>query len=377
MAFGEQTAGGSLALVPDVKRLWRLSSPRPRGRWSPAGRLAGALLAAALAAGGGAPVGGASLTGARAQAATLYKQIQYIDGRVGFLGQKYDMTLIKLHDIAHVITNTKSIVAQIERDLQHGNTQLRADAVYAYVTSGVTGANPLFSPTATKIGAVQVYNQVAQGNVATTLANLKSYRLKLTQERSLLAAEDRQAAAAARTAARAFHEAKLLQATLQNALSKVKGQIAYFISQQEAAAAAQSAGTLANATPIAGFPAPPANSRADIAVRAALSYLGVPYVWGGASRAGVDCSGLVMLAYDAAGIYLPHYSGAQFADTVRVPLWDLQPGDLLFYGYDGDQHVAMYLGHGMMIEAPQAGYTVHVTPIRLGYGFAGAGRPRA
>ena len=321
--------------------------------------------------------GAADLTSARAQAATLYKQIQYIDGRVGFLGQKYDMTLIKLHGITHVIANTKTIVAQIERQVQRGNGQLRTDAIYAYVTSGAASSNPMFAPTATKLGAVQVYSQVAQGNVATAVANLKSYRLKLTQERSLLAAEDQQAAAAARTAARALHEAKLLQATLQHALSQVKGQIAYFVRQQEAAAAAQSAGALANAKPAVGFPAPPPNSRADIAIRAALSYLGVPYVWGGASRAGVDCSGLVMLAYDAAGIYLPHYSGAQFADTVRVPLWDLQPGDLLFYGYDGDQHVAMYLGHGMMIEAPSAGYTVHVTPIRLGYGFAGAGRPRA
>jgi cell wall-associated NlpC family hydrolase len=84
-----------------------------------------------------------------------------------------------------------------------------------------------------------------------------------------------------------------------------------------------------------------------------------------------------MLAYAAAGIFFPHYSGAQYADTVRVPLWDIQPGDLLFYGYDGDQHVAMYVGNHEMIEAEMTGTTVHVTPVRLGYGFAGLGRPRA
>ena len=122
---------------------------------------------------------------------------------------------------------------------------------------------------------------------------------------------------------------------------------------------------------------PPPDSRADIAIRAAMSYLGVWYQWGGASRAGVDCSGLVMLAYDAAGIYLPHYSGAQYADTMRVPLYDIQPGDLLFYGYNGDEHVAMYVGHGDMIEAEMTGTQVHIVPIRLGYGFAGLGRPRA
>jgi cell wall-associated NlpC family hydrolase len=84
-----------------------------------------------------------------------------------------------------------------------------------------------------------------------------------------------------------------------------------------------------------------------------------------------------MLAYEAAGIDFPHYSGAQYEDTERVPLYDIEPGDLLFYGYNGDEHVAMYVGHGDMIEAEETGTRVHITPIRLGYGFVGLGRPRA
>jgi cell wall-associated NlpC family hydrolase len=84
-----------------------------------------------------------------------------------------------------------------------------------------------------------------------------------------------------------------------------------------------------------------------------------------------------MLAYEAAGINFPHYSGGQYQDTMRVPLIDIQPGDLLFYGYQGDEHVAMYVGNGMMIEAEMTGTQVHITPVRLGYGFAGLGRPRA
>ena len=108
-----------------------------------------------------------------------------------------------------------------------------------------------------------------------------------------------------------------------------------------------------------------------------MSYIGTWYCWGGASRSCVDCSGLIMLAYEAAGIDFPHYSGAQYEDTERVPLYDIEPGDLLFYGYNGDEHVAMYVGHGDMIEAEETGTRVHIVPIRLGYGFAGLGRPRA
>jgi cell wall-associated NlpC family hydrolase len=245
-------------------------------------------------------------------------------------------------------------------------------------TAAALATNPLFSSNASKVGATNVYNQFAEGNVSTTLAGLKTYRIELTQERSVLASEDNRAAYAAHVAAKSFHEAKLLQASLKRTLGQVKGQIANFIAAEEAAAAAKNAGDLRDAHPgDGGYPAPPPDSRANIAIDAAESYLGVPYVWGGASRHGVDCSGLIMLAYEAAGIDFPHYSGAQYEDTERVPLWDIQPGDLLFYGYDGDQHVAMYVGHGEMIEAPETGEVVHITPVRLGYGFAGLGRPRA
>jgi cell wall-associated NlpC family hydrolase len=322
--------------------------------------------------------GASNLSNDRSTAATLLSQINRINAEVNLLGQKYDEAQIKLHKLNNEIINTKATVAAIKGNVEKGNVQLRQDVIFAYVTSGATeGNNPLFLKNATKLGATNVYTQLAEGNINTTIASLKSDRIELTQERGQLNAEDANARAVTRDAAKSFHKSKILQSSLNQTLSQVKGQIATFVDQAEAAAAAKSAGTLSSARPIAGFPAPPPDSRADIAIRAALSFVGTPYVWGGASRSGVDCSGLVMLAYDAAGIYLPHYSGGQWDDTTRVPLYDIEPGDLLFYGYNGDEHVAMYVGHGQMIEAEETGTLVHVVPIRLGYGFAGVGRPRA
>lgn len=325
------------------------------------------------------PAGASGIASDKAQAATLYRQINRINARVDALGQKYDEVKITLDHIEDQIKNTKAYVAMIKRNVSMGVTELRNDAIFAYVTNGsALSSNPLFNSNANKASATNVYNQLAEGNVGTALAGLKTYRVELTQERSILTNEQAQATEATRSAADAFHEAKILQAGLQRTLGRVKGQIASIIAATEAAAAAKNAGTLRDARPgDGGYPAPPPDSRANIAIDAAESYLGVPYVWGGASRHGVDCSGLIMLAYEAAGIDFPHYSGAQYEDTERVPLWDIEPGDLLFYGYDGDQHVAMYVGHGMMIEAPETGEVVHITPIRLGYGFAGLGRPRA
>lgn len=373
---------GSLASVTDVEPKGRLSTRRPekrlqRIRWFSS---IAALVAISSSVVAVTPnlVGASSITSEKAKAAILYKQIQTINGRVEALGQKYDLAKIKLDKINNEITNTRATVANIEKNVTKGDAQLRADAIFAYVTNGSAQAsNPLFSPNAAKVGATNVYSQLAEGNISTTLAGLKNYRIELTQERSILNNEDAQARDATKAAAAAFHEAKILQASLQNTLNQVKGQIATYIAQVEAAAAAKSAGRIKSSKPSRSFPAPPPDSRANIAIDAAMSYLGVWYRWGGASRSGVDCSGLVMLAYDAAGIHFPHYSGAQYQETERVPLWDIQPGDLLFYGYDGDQHVAMYVGHGDMIEAEMTGTRVHITPIRLGYGFAGLGRPRA
>ena len=115
-------------------------------------------------------------------------------------------------------------------------------------------------------------------------------------------------------------------------------------------------------------------------MQAAESQIGVPYVWGGESpkgsgSPGFDCSGLTAWSWGQVGVGLPHFSGAQMADSTPVPVSDLQPGDLLFYGPGGSDHVAMYVGPGTMIEAPYTGASVWITGLRLGGDFVGAGRP--
>ena len=334
-------------------------------------------LSGPLALGLAPRAGATSLSNARTQAKILLEQINHMNAEVGALGQRYDKAKITLAHYSNEIANTKTLVAQIEGKVSRGAAQLRRDVVFAYVTNGASlSTNPLFSTSGANLGATNVYTQLAAGDINATISSLKRSRVRLTLEKGILRAEDRHALRVALDMAHSYHKARLIQAQLHRTLSQVKGQIATFIAQAQAAAVASSATQLASAQPVTGFPAPPPDSRANIAVDFALSMVGVPYVWGGASRSGVDCSGLVMLAYEGAGIYLPHYSGDQYLDTERVPLWDIQPGDILFYGPGGDEHEAMYIGHGMMVEAPYTGAVVHITPVRLGYGFVGLGRPR-
>ncbi|MCU1592999.1 MAG: hypothetical protein JWO12_391 [Frankiales bacterium] len=132
---------------------------------------------------------------------------------------------------------------------------------------------------------------------------------------------------------------------------------------------------------------------AATAIHWAFQEIGVPYSWGGgdengptygfaqgANTRGFDCSGLTLFAYAHAGIHLDHYTGSQWDEGKRISSRsDLQPGDLMFFAYDTSSsstihHVAIYIGNGKMIEAPQTGDVVKVSSYSRG-DFIGATRP--
>lgn len=129
------------------------------------------------------------------------------------------------------------------------------------------------------------------------------------------------------------------------------------------------------------------DARIEAAIARAESQIGMPYAWGGGTatgpsqgihdygvadsfgdynKVGFDCSGLTLYSFAAAGISLPHYTGYQYNQGTKVDPSQMKRGDLIFYGPGGGNHVAIYLGDGMMIEAPQSGGTVHKTAVRYG-----------
>jgi cell wall-associated NlpC family hydrolase len=144
----------------------------------------------------------------------------------------------------------------------------------------------------------------------------------------------------------------------------------------------QAAGPTMTATAPTGSVAPATGTLVSAAIvrtmlLAAVSRVGMPYVWGAAGPTSFDCSGLVQWSFAQAGVVMPRVAADQARTGPAVPVNALAPGDLLFYYTDPTapgyiSHVAIYLGDGMMIQAPQPGMNVEIVPVDLGNGYAGA-----
>jgi cell wall-associated NlpC family hydrolase len=178
-----------------------------------------------------------------------------------------------------------------------------------------------------------------------------------------------------------------LLAAQRTALASANATVRRIMKADQAAAAAASAADFSSAVSAVGGsidlrgPVDAPSPAAGAAIAAARSRLGVPYVWGATGPDAFDCSGLTQWSYAHAGIALPRTSAQQWYAGPHPALSDLEPGDLLFWALNTSEpstihHVAMYLGHGMMIAAPHTGENVQIQPVYM-TGFIGAVRPWA
>jgi cell wall-associated NlpC family hydrolase len=163
-----------------------------------------------------------------------------------------------------------------------------------------------------------------------------------------------------------YDSVKSQQAALQSQVTKYQADFARLTAAEKAATLAGGADRASRSEDReAVAPAGPvvaSSQAAQVAVDTALAQRGKPYVWAAAGPSSFDCSGLMMYAYAAAGIKLPHSSVGQAAMGVAVSPSQLQPGDLVFY-YRPISHVGMYIGNGQIVNAPTAGDVVKIVGI--------------
>ncbi len=211
-----------------------------------------------------------------------------------------------------------------------------------------------------------------QRRMVAKLAQLRKTSVAVENARQVglkKAAEARARAAAARRAAAAEAARKAAEARKKRQESQSSG------SSSGSSGGSSSGGSSSGGSSTPSPPAPRGGTAAVLSY--ARAQLGKWYQWGGAGPNTFDCSGLTMMAWRQAGVYMPHGSQAQYAMTRRVPIDSLVPGDLVFFGSSGatNHHVGIYVGGGQMIEAAHTGtqirYASIYRPDLLPYG----GRP--
>jgi peptidoglycan DL-endopeptidase CwlO len=354
-----------------------------------------------------------SLTGERAQIAQLQNQLNSINTQAEAATNNYDGAMWRLQN-AHqqIAANTAAITSNTKR-LSASKAMLAARLRQVYASPQPDAIQVLLSTgNITSVTDTMDMLQHVGKEDAAAVSGVRSSLIHLTQSRAGLLTAERSAKTQVAAAAAQRATVVALLGTQQQVLNHAQAGLRAAITAQAAAeartAALQRRQVLSTqgtqpVTPVAvsatsgtqssgggnsgggtsgggsssgsgsGVTLPSGAGNAA-AVSVAERYLGVPYVWGGASPSGFDCSGLMYYAYKQIGKYVPHYTVADWNAFPHVPLNQLQPGDLVFFG--GESHVGMYIGGGRMIHAPHTGTVVQITSLSaMGAAPDGAVRP--
>jgi peptidoglycan DL-endopeptidase CwlO len=196
-------------------------------------------------------------------------------------------------------------------------------------------------------------------------AQKASVQARIAESQQLAATVQDQLDAAVAAEARRQEELK------REAEARLRAQQAVQIVPSPVAAPAEQS-TDYSSTPEIITSAPPSQYGGVVGI--AMQYLGIPYVYGGSSPSGFDCSGFVMYVYGQVGVSLPHYTVAQYGMGAPVGREELQPGDLVFF--DGLGHVGIYIGGNEFIHSPHTGDVVKISSMTGWYAdtYVGARR---
>jgi peptidoglycan DL-endopeptidase CwlO len=316
----------------------------------------GAALLFALAAAGGLALFGVSEAGAAPA-----PSITQVQGEVNSLQAQVDKVDQQYDGAGQQLSAAKARLAQVTKQTDRAEAQYKdaSAALAAVAVAQYENANQ-----------TSILGLLTSGNPAAVLSQASM----VTQ----IAGSDDELAARFLTVAQALSTVQQQQKQTEEGVAQITAQLSgqkskltklldsrttlldSLTAQQAAAVAADSAG--AGGTTEATYTGP-TTTQADKAVAFVYAQLGCPYVYGGTGPCadGFDCSGLVQAAWAAAGVSIPRTTYEQWAALPQIPVADIQPGDLLYY--NGEGHVAMYVGDGYIIDAPHTGADVERVPM--------------
>jgi cell wall-associated NlpC family hydrolase len=324
----------------------------------------------------------------QAEAEAVLAQIQQIDAELGLAIEKYNGASVRLDEIEEDISVNQRHL-EIARKAYRVAQKNLADRLVALYTSNEEDVLEVMLGAASLddlLDRIDSVRRISSQDVQ-ILEEVKQARSEIKRRAAKLAnarAEQRKVVAV-RAAQKDAIEAKL--AERQQLLGSIKDEIAQLEAEererqrrlreeaqrrleeqqrlQAAAAEAAPAADYSSPPPVGNVPS---SRYSSAVVEIAMQYLGVPYVWGGASPSGFDCSGLVVYVFAQLGVSLPHYTGSLWQMGSPVAYDQLQAGDLVFF--NGLGHMGIYIGGGQFIHAPHTGDVVKISSMSDGW-YAG------
>ncbi len=279
--------------------------------------------------------------------------------------EKYNQATSQLTTVQQQIKENQHLLKVAQYNLDVANTQLQSRAENIYKTRDVGIVDVLFASNSFDDLVTQLNLMERLGNSDVDIVrSIAAYQQDIKDRRVKLDADKKAAAKLVTKRAAKKSEVLAVQGRLEQMTAGIKNDIQRLQEQQAAAAraAAEAAAQAAagGASNGGGGSVPdPGGSGNSAVVAIAQRYLGVPYVYGGASPSGFDCSGLAMYCYAQVGVGLSHGATDQQHASTPVPISALQPGDLVFFGNASySYHVGIYVGGGSMINAPHTGAVV-------------------
>ena len=338
-----------------------------------------------------------SIAAKQAQERNIISQIDSIETELSIAVERWNLANVKLDQIGRELQRSRFELGVARVNFKRAQVALARQAISVYTSSDANSTLEVILGASNLDDLLNRIDNVNRVNDQRTsvVGDVKTFRAYMAREEAKLdrAQAEQKRLVAERLAQKASIQSKLAQRS--QLLRSVRGEIEHLraVEHERQAAAARQARALAAArtaqppSTIVGYsgaatpgvtaeavsaPAPASHYSGVVGI--AMQYLGTPYVWGGASPGGFDCSGLVVYAYAQVGVSLPHSSYAQYNMGVPVSYSELQPGDLVFFY--GLGHVGIYVGGGSFIHAPHTGDVVKISSMSGSYtsGFVGARR---
>jgi cell wall-associated NlpC family hydrolase len=342
------------------------------------GRAATVLVAALATLLVATPAGADPVSSKQAEAEEVLAQIEALDMEVGAAVEEYNGARVMLERI-HEQQEANERHLRIARKSYAGAQDALAARIHLLYTSGDSSTlEILLGSTSIEdfLARVDATSRVSEQD-ARIVSEIRAVRAEVKKrEAELEAAQAQQAEIVADLEQRkAAIEARLAEresmlASIREEIERIEAEERRRQAQLQAEAEARLASQPATPAPTSGGGGgggggnPPPSQYGGV-VGVAMQFLGVPYVWGGASPSGFDCSGLVMYAFAQVGVSLPHNAAMQYAYGSPVSRSALQAGDVVFF--NGLGHNGIYIGGGQFVHAPHTGDVVKISNLNEGW----------